>query len=108
MMDITVVGHRIGVTHNLPEELRKELSQAIKPANYRFVKAIRDEFDGIATIDELLIYNYRATGTILKRTQINDILYRLVKKRWLYGSKQKRGVFAIDKDKLAFYEQESK
>ena len=99
MTEDVKIGFRFGSTADLPNELRKELSR--KVAGYSDMEEyIDNEFNGIATIDELLICHYRKTGEILKRHALNCALYKMQKEGRIFSVNGKRGYFTTSQ-KLA-------
>ena len=99
MTEQVKIGSRFGSTADLPEELRKELT--LKTSSYSDIEAyIENEFNGIATMDELLICHYRKTGQILKRSALTQELYKMQKDGRIYSVNGKRGVYTTSK-KLA-------
>lgn len=90
------IGSRFGETADLPAELRRELSR--KTAKYSaIVEYIDVEFNGIATIDELLVVHYRKTGEVLKRSALIQELYRLFRAGVIFPVKGKKGWYTTSK-----------
>jgi Tfp pilus assembly ATPase PilU len=87
-------GRRFGEIDDLPEELKTQL-QAIKVGDLEqvIIDMLRDDFDGMATLDEILVGLYRRKKEVFKRQAISNRLYRMNKAGLVISVPQKKGVY---------------
>lgn len=94
-MDLSKVGKRIGNLSDLPEELRSELPTTLKDElEIQIIECFID-LEGIANIDEILVFLYRKYGVIQKRAFLASKIYRMVKSRSLEKIKGKKGIYRL-------------
>ena len=90
------VGTRIGPVDDLPAELREQIkSVGIDELERKIIEVVRD-FDGIASVDEILVGLYRAHGLIEEREQLTRKLYRMTKKALLAPEPKRRGIYRAE------------
>lgn len=100
-MDIQLppdLGTRFGNIDDLPDSLREQLAATRLDAMERDVlQLIRDEFSGVATVDEIWIGLYRKNSTVLERKKVAGKLYRMAtaKPPLLVSIEGKRGTYGI-------------
>lgn len=93
------LGRRIGDFNELPEELRSQL-QAAKTGDLEddIISIIKDEYNGYANIDEILVSYYKKKQEVLQRQFLSNKLYRMSKSGLIYSIKGKKGAYATNKD----------
>lgn len=90
------VGKRLsGKLDDLPEELLREL-QITKTDELedKILQAIREDYEGIANIDEILVALYKRHGVIQKRAFLSNKLYRMAKSGLVKPVEKKKGVYS--------------
>jgi len=88
------LGKRVGNLDELPEELRVQLQIGkIGEFEQRIIDLIRDEYDGVANVDEVLVGLYRATGDIHQRQQLANKLYRMGQAGQIVSVPRKKRVY---------------
>ena len=81
----------------LPQELMAELSYSGgDKTEFALVQAI-DKLGGIASLDQILVATYRATGEILKRTTLTSRLYRMAQRGLIFTVPSRKGVYSTTK-----------
>ncbi len=76
----------------LPPELLAELSLSESDrTEFNILSSVR-ELGGVASLDRLLVYIYRQSGEVMKRTALNQRLYRMIQKELLHSVPGKKGV----------------
>lgn len=91
------VGRRLGDVSDLPEEVRKQL-HAIKldDLESKIVATLRDRFEGIANVDELIVGLYRDHRHIVDdRRMLANKLYRMCKSGLLESVAKRKGVYKL-------------
>jgi hypothetical protein len=81
---------------DLPPELLAELSEGAKAQVDPIIKAINDR-GGTATLDQILIDLYRATGEVHKRTLVQNKLFRLSKREMCWPTPGRKGIYTTQK-----------
>lgn len=88
------LGKRVGNLDELPEALRRELQIGkIGPFEQLLIEIIRNEYDGVANVDEVLVGIYRAQREIYPRAYIANKLYRMGQAGQLISVPKKKGVY---------------
>lgn len=94
MTEIKDLGYRESL-EGLPQELLDSLTiTKINPLDKELLEIIKS-FDGIATLDEIVIRHYRRTNKVVRRSLINNRLLALVKKHYLSKKAGQKGVYEI-------------
>jgi len=90
------IGSRLGDVSDLPDELRTQLvSVQFDEAESNIVEVMKLDFDGVATIDEILVGLYRRYSDIQQREQLANKIYRMVRKEVIFSVSGKKGVYSI-------------
>jgi hypothetical protein len=91
------IGKRIGDTSDLPPELLKHLNiTKLDDVEERIISTLRTRYEGIASIDEILVGLYRDFQYIPEdRRTFASKLYRMCKAGHLESVSGKKGVFRI-------------
>lgn len=88
------LGKRVGNLDELPDELRAQLQVGkIGAFEQQIIDVIRDDFDGVANVDEVLVGLYRATRDIHQRQYIANKLYRMGQAGQIVSVPKKKGVY---------------
>lgn len=87
-------GRRFGEIDDLPDELKAQL-QAIKVGDIEqvIIDMLRDDFGGIANLDEILVGLYRRKHEVFGRQLISNKLYRMNKAGLVASVPKKKGVY---------------
>jgi hypothetical protein len=87
-------GRRFGEIDELPDELKAQL-QAIKVGDIEqvIIDMLRDDFGGIANLDEILVGLYRRKREVFGRQLISNKLYRMNKAGLVDSVPKKKGVY---------------
>lgn len=92
------VGKRIGDLQDLPEELKAQLQLSkLDALEEQILSVIKNRYDGVANIDEVLVGLFRDHNVVQKRVLVASRLYRMGKDKLLYPVPKKKGVYATDK-----------
>lgn len=83
-----------GELQDLPDELVKELSITESDKLDFSIAELIEKHGGMATLDRILVEVYRLTGEILKRSNLNARLYRMVQKGMIYSVPGRKGVYS--------------
>ena len=59
------------------------------------VHVLREQFDGAANVDEILVGLYRQTGEILQRPYLSNKLYRMAQSDQIVSVPKRKGVYRI-------------
>lgn len=87
-------GRRIGSLDDLPEELRSQLQLGkVADLDQAIINLIRDDLDGVANLDEILVGLYRRRGEVLERHFLSNKLYRMNKSGLIRSVSGKKGVY---------------
>jgi hypothetical protein len=88
------LGRRVGNLDDLPEELRRQLQIGkIGEFEAQIIAVIRDTYDGVANVDEVLVGLYRQTAVIHPRQYIANKLYRMGQAGQIVSVPRKKGVY---------------
>ena len=87
-------GRRFGEIDDLPDSLKAQL-QAIKIGDVEqvIIDMLRDDFEGIANLDEILVGLYRRKREVFERQFISNKLYRMNKAGLIASVPKKKGVY---------------
>jgi len=80
---------------DLPEDLREELSFSRADKLEMTICTILREFNGVASIDRLLVELYRKTNAVYKRIALTTKIHRMIKKGKLFSVPQRRGYYSL-------------
>jgi hypothetical protein len=94
----------------LPPQLLEQLSiSETDRFQWQVVDLINRTPDKIISIEVLLIALFRATGKVLERTELSNRIYRMMRKKMIYGVSGKKGWYTTvptDEPQLPIEEQE--
>lgn len=87
-------GRRFGAIEDLPAALKAQL-QAIKVGDIEqvIIDMLRDDFEGIANLDEILVGLYHRKREVFERQFISNKLYRMNKAGLVVSVPKKKGVY---------------
>ena len=91
------VGSRIGDVSDLPEELLQQLNIAkLDDLETKVVAVLRDKFEGVANVDELMVGLYRGYGHLVDdRRGFSNKLYRMQKAGLIESVPKRKGVYKL-------------
>lgn len=91
------IGRRLGDLSDIPPELRKMLNIGkLDELEERILSTMRERYDGIASVDEVLVGLYRDFAYIPEdRRMLANKLYRMTKAGLLESVQKRKGVFKI-------------
>lgn len=91
------VGRRLGDLSDLPEALRKQIAVAkLDDLEEKIIKTIRDRFEGVANVDEIMVGLYRDHQYITEdRRQLANKLYRMQKAGLVESVPKRKGVYRV-------------
>jgi hypothetical protein len=91
------VGKRLGDLSDLPEALRKQLNTGkMGDLEEKILKTMRQRYDGIATIDEILVGLFRDFQYVTEdRRTLAGKLYRMTRAGHLEGVPKRKGVWKV-------------
>jgi hypothetical protein len=94
------VGRRLGDLSDLPEELRKQIAATkLDDLEEKIVRTMRERFEGIANVDEMIVGLYRDHQYITDdRRKLANKLYRMQQAGLIESVPKRKGVYKI-KDK---------
>lgn len=94
------VGRRLGDLSDLPEALRKQIAAAkLDDLEEKIIKTIRERFDGVANVDEIIVGLYRDHKYITEdRRQLANKLYRMQKVGLVESVPKRKGVYKVKKE----------
>lgn len=88
------LGRRVGNLEELPETLRAQLQVGkVGQTERDIIAIIRNDFDGVANVDEILVGLYRQTGEVFERQPLANRLYRMGQAGHLVSVPKKKGVY---------------
>lgn len=88
------LGRRVGNLDELPESLRAQLQVGkIGELEREIVALIREDFGGVANVDEILVGLFRRTGRVHERQPLANRLYRMGQAGHLTSVPRKKGVY---------------
>jgi hypothetical protein len=98
-MDSTLppdLGRRVGNLDDLPESLRAQLQVGkLGELEREIIAVLRDRFDGVANVDEIMVGLFRQTGTVQDRQPLANRLYRMGQAGHLVSIPKKKGVYRV-------------
>lgn len=92
------VGSRFGDLRDLPEELLRQIpATRVDESERQIMEVIKGIYDGVASVDEILVGLYRLTGVVNDRKKLAGKLYRMVSNTppLLLSVEKRRGVYQI-------------
>lgn len=90
------LGRRVGNLDELPESLRAQLQVGkVGELEREIIDLIRDAYDGVANVDEILVGLFRRTGAIHDRQPLANRLYRMGQAGHLISVPKKKGVYRV-------------
>jgi len=88
------LGRRVGDLDELPTELRAQLQVGkLGELEQQIIALIREDFDGVANVDEILVGLYRRTREIHERQPLANRLYRMGQAGHLISVPRRKGVY---------------
>lgn len=88
------LGRRVGNLDELPESLRAQLQVGkVGELEREIIDIIRDAYEGVANVDEILVGLYRRSGVIHDRQPLANRLYRMGQAGHLINVPRKKGVY---------------
>lgn len=89
------VGRRLGDLSDLPEALRKQIASVkLDDLEEKIIKTIRERFDGVANVDEIIVGLYRDHQYVTEdRRQLANKLYRMQKAGLLESVPKRKGIY---------------
>jgi len=88
------LGRRVGNLDELPEALRAQLQVGkIGETEREIISIIREMYDGVANVDEILVGLFRRTGEIYDRQPLANRLYRMGQAGHLVSVPKRKGVY---------------
>jgi len=89
------IGNRLGNVTDLPEAIRLQLvSVQFDEDESQILKVVNEDFQGVATIDEIFVGLYRATNEVTQRDALANKIYRMTRKELLFSVKGRKGVYS--------------
>lgn len=94
---VALVGQRIGDMSDLPEEIRKQIVlNKLDDLEEKIVSTMRNRYEGIANIDEIIVGLYRDYKFVTKdRRNLGSKLYRMQRAGLLHSVPKRKGVYKI-------------
>ncbi|WP_390346444.1 hypothetical protein ACFJIS_03630 [Variovorax boronicumulans] len=91
------LGRRLGDLSELPEALRKQITATkLDDLEEKVVKTLRDRFEGIANLDELMVGLYRDHQHIIEdRRKLANKLYRMQQTGLIESVPKRKGVYRL-------------
>jgi hypothetical protein len=90
------LGRRVGDLDSLPLELRSQLQVGkLSEIEREIISLIRDDLDGVANVDEILVGLYRRTNHVHERQSLANRLYRMGLSGHLISVPKRKGVYRI-------------
>ena len=87
-------GRRVGNLDELPLKLREQLQLGkVADLDQAIINMIRDDLDGIANLDEVIVGLYRKKGEVFERHFVSNKLYRMNKAGLVRSVPGKKGVY---------------
>ncbi|MDJ0613811.1 MAG: hypothetical protein QNJ29_09035 [Rhizobiaceae bacterium] len=94
------IGSRLGNLSDLPEELKKQLvSIQYDETEQAILDVIKDNFDGIASIDEIMVGLFRSSGEMHQRDVLANKIYRMTRKDLLFSVSGRKGVYSVSRQR---------
>lgn len=100
-LDATRLGRRLGDLSRVPPDLLKELNATPQKDSVesQIVTTIAEAFDGVASIDEVLVGLYDKYNVVITRKYVSNKLAKLASDGILF--KGKRGFYGTTEDAIA-------
>lgn len=94
------VGQRLGDTSDLPLALRNQLKAAtLDDLSEKIITTLRDRFEGVANVDELMVGLFRDHQYITKdRRVLANKLYRMQKADLLDAVPKRKGIYKLKQE----------
>lgn len=91
------VGTRLGNVDDLPENLRKQIPEfIIEGIDEQVYTVIKEDLEGIGSLSEIMIALFRRFKiTDRSRTEITEVVYRLIRKKILTNIKGRKAIYAL-------------
>lgn len=91
------VGTRLGNIDDLPEELRKQIPEfVIEGIDEQVYTVIKEDLEGIGSLSEIMIALFRRFNiTDKSRTEVTEVVYRLIRKKMLKNIKGRKAIYAL-------------
>lgn len=91
------VGTRLGNVDDLPENLRKQIPEfIIEGLDEQVYTVIKEDLEGIGSLSEIMIALFRRFKVTDKsRTEITEVVYRLIRKKMLTNIKGRKAIYAL-------------
>lgn len=91
------VGTRLGNVDDLPENLRKQIPEfIIEGLDEQVYTVIKEDLEGIGSLSEIMIALFRRFKiTDKSRTEITEVVYRLIRKKMLTNIKGRKAIYAL-------------
>lgn len=91
------VGRRLGDLSDLPEALRKQIAATkLDDLEEKIIKTMRDRFEGIANVDEMIVGLYRDHEYITDdRRKLANKLYRMQQAGLIESIPKRKGVYKV-------------
>ena len=87
-------GRRVGAIEDLPAKLRDQLQLGkVADLDQAIINLIRDDLDGIANLDEILVGLYRKRGDVFERHFVSNKLYLMNKLGLIRSVQGRKGVY---------------
>lgn len=88
------LGRRVGDLDELPVELRSQLQIGkVGGLEQRIIDLIRDQYAGVANVDEILVGLFRASGVVHQRQPLANRLYRMGQAGQIASVPKRKGVY---------------
>lgn len=92
---LKTVGRRLGDLSDLPEALRKQIASIkLDDLEEKIIKTIRERFEGVANVDEIIVGLYRDHEYVTEdRRQLANKLYRMQKAGLVESVPKRKGIY---------------
>ena len=96
------VGRRLGDLSDLPEALRKQIASVrLDDLEEKIIKTIRERFDGVANVDEIIVGLYRDHQYVTEdRRQLANKLYRMQKAGLVESVPKRKGIYKTPQEAI--------
>lgn len=96
------VGRRLGDLSDLPEALRKQIASVkLDDLEEKIIRTIRERFDGVANVDEIIVGLYRDHQYVTEdRRQLANKLYRMQKAGLVESVPKRKGIYKTPQEAL--------
>jgi hypothetical protein len=91
------IGSRVGNTDDLPKEILEQLSSVqLDALESKILAVLKEKYGGAANLDEVIVGLYREYKYVSgNRRDINNKLYRMMKKGILSSVPKKKGAYKV-------------